>query len=154
MATGRPLKRGVGSRRSDGQYRWQLDRGVPLRDEDGNIVKWYGVTTDIEDRKRAEDKIREQESELRQIVDVIPQLVAVFGTRRERPYATVFGAGRERLYANRILLDYLGITLEEWLQRVNRYEFLHPVYWERVTGHSDRARSGCSGFEMELRLRC
>jgi PAS domain-containing protein len=34
-----------------------LDRGVPLRDEDGNIVKWYGVTTDIEDRKRAEEAL-------------------------------------------------------------------------------------------------
>src|SRR5713226_8534856 len=54
IATGRPLENEVRSRRSDGQYRWQLDRGVPLRDEDGNIVKWYGVTTDIEDRKRAE----------------------------------------------------------------------------------------------------
>src|SRR5258707_5376179 len=64
VATGKPLENEVRSRRSDGQYRWQLDRGVPLRDEDGNIVKWYGGTTDIEDRKRAEDKIREQETEL------------------------------------------------------------------------------------------
>src|ERR1700722_9723776 len=54
VATGKPYENEVRSRRSDGQYRWQLDRGVPLRDEDGNIVKWYGVTTDIEDRKRAE----------------------------------------------------------------------------------------------------
>jgi PAS domain S-box-containing protein len=53
-------------RRANGEYRWHLVRGVPLRDEAGNIVKWYGVVTDIEDRKRAEDKIREQESELRQ----------------------------------------------------------------------------------------
>jgi PAS domain S-box-containing protein len=55
VATGKPYENEVRSRRSDGQYRWQLDRGVPLRDEDGNIVKWYGVTTDIEDRKRAEE---------------------------------------------------------------------------------------------------
>ncbi len=55
VATGKPLESEVRSRRSDGQYRWQLDRGVPLRDEDGNIVKWFGVTTDIEDRKRAEE---------------------------------------------------------------------------------------------------
>src|SRR6266700_2443846 len=57
IATGKPLENEVRSRRSDGQYRWQLDRGVPLRDEDGNIVKWYGVTTDIEDRKRAEEAL-------------------------------------------------------------------------------------------------
>jgi len=42
LATGKPLENEVRSRRSDGQYRWQLDRGVPLRDEDGKIVKWYG----------------------------------------------------------------------------------------------------------------
>src|SRR5258708_890333 len=52
---------GVRSRRSDGQYRWQLDRGVPLRDEDGNIVRWYGVTTDIEERKRGEEDLRRNE---------------------------------------------------------------------------------------------
>jgi PAS domain S-box-containing protein len=64
IATGKPHENEVRSRRSDGQYRWQLDRGVPLRDEDGNIVKWYGVTTDIEDRKRAEQKLGESEAYL------------------------------------------------------------------------------------------
>ena len=58
VATGKPHEIEVRSRRSDGQYRWQLDRGVPLRDEDGKIVKWYGVTTDIEDRKRAEESLQ------------------------------------------------------------------------------------------------
>jgi PAS domain S-box-containing protein len=61
VATGKPHENEVRSRRSDGQYRWQLDRGVPLRDEDGNIVKWYGVTTDIEDRKCAEEALRRNE---------------------------------------------------------------------------------------------
>src|SRR6266699_3310764 len=48
-------------RRADGQYRWHLQRGVPLRDEDGNILKWYGVLTDIEDRKRAEEALQHNE---------------------------------------------------------------------------------------------
>jgi PAS domain S-box-containing protein len=56
-ATGKPHESQVRFRRSDGQYRWHLDRGVPLRDEDGNIVRWYGVVTDIEDRKRAEETL-------------------------------------------------------------------------------------------------
>src|SRR4029077_8782780 len=64
VATGKPHENEVRSRRSDGQYRWHLDRGMPLRDEDGNIVKWYGVTTDIEDRKRAEQRLRESEAYL------------------------------------------------------------------------------------------
>jgi PAS domain S-box-containing protein len=58
VATGKPHESEVRSRRSDGRYRWQLDRGVPLLDEDGKIVKWYGVTTDIEDRKRAEESLQ------------------------------------------------------------------------------------------------
>jgi len=48
-------------RRHDGVYRWFLFRANPLRDELGNIVKWYGVNTDIEDRKRAEDELRRRE---------------------------------------------------------------------------------------------
>ena len=64
VVAGKPHENEVRSRRSDGQYRWQLDRGVPLRDADGNIVKWYGVTTDIEDRKRAEEALRTSEAYL------------------------------------------------------------------------------------------
>jgi PAS domain S-box-containing protein len=58
IATGKPHESEVRSRRADGQYRWHLDRGVPLRDKDGNIVKWYGITTDIEDRKHAEEALQ------------------------------------------------------------------------------------------------
>jgi PAS domain S-box-containing protein len=52
-------------RRFDGEYRWFLFRAEPLRDESGNIVKWYGSSTDIEDRKRAEDALRESEQRFR-----------------------------------------------------------------------------------------
>src|SRR5271154_4346933 len=61
VATGKAHEIEVRSRRSDGQYRWQLDRGVPLRDEDGKIVKWYGIATDIEDRKRAEEALQQSQ---------------------------------------------------------------------------------------------
>jgi PAS domain S-box-containing protein len=64
VATGRPHENEVRFRRSDGQYRWHLDRGVPLRDENGNIVKWYGIVTDIEDRKRAEEALQLTSHEL------------------------------------------------------------------------------------------
>src|SRR5437660_1506807 len=49
-------------RRADGEYRWFLIRTVPLRDEQGTIVKWYGTSTDIEDRKRAEDTLRRNQA--------------------------------------------------------------------------------------------
>jgi PAS domain S-box-containing protein len=52
-------------RRFDGEYRWFLFRAEPLRDESGNIVKWYGSSTDIEDRKRTEVALRESEQRFR-----------------------------------------------------------------------------------------
>jgi PAS domain S-box-containing protein len=66
VAIGKPLENEVRFRRSDGQYRWHLDRGVPLRDEAENIVKWYGVVTDIEDRKRAEEALGVLSSDLQE----------------------------------------------------------------------------------------
>jgi PAS domain S-box-containing protein len=51
-------------RRFDGEYRWFLFQAVPLRDELGSIVKWYGSSTDIEERKRAEQKLRRSEAKL------------------------------------------------------------------------------------------
>src|SRR5437867_9902410 len=66
-------------RRADGEYRWFLVRTVPLRDEQGNIVKWYGTSTDIEDRKRAEDALRERSeehtSELQSPYDLVCRLL-------------------------------------------------------------------------------
>jgi PAS domain S-box-containing protein len=54
VASGAPFENEVRYRGADGQYRWFLTRAVPLRDARGKIVKWYGSSTDIEDRKRAE----------------------------------------------------------------------------------------------------
>jgi PAS domain S-box-containing protein len=58
IATGKPFEHESRLRRADGEYRWMLHRKVPLRDERGNIVKWYGSSVDIEDRKRAEEGLR------------------------------------------------------------------------------------------------
>src|SRR5216684_7410228 len=53
MAAGEPSEDEMRLRRADGEYRWFLVRTVPLRDEQGNVVKWYGMSIDIEDRRRA-----------------------------------------------------------------------------------------------------
>lgn len=63
-ASGMPGELEAQLRRFDGEYRWFLFRAEPLRDETGNIVKWYGSSTDIEDRKRAEEELRRSESKL------------------------------------------------------------------------------------------
>jgi PAS domain S-box-containing protein len=62
MAAGEPYEDEMRLRRADAEYRWFLIRTVPLRDEQGNIVKWYGTSTDIEDRKQAEDTLRRNQA--------------------------------------------------------------------------------------------
>ena len=101
---------------------------------------------DLSEQKRAEEKIREQEMELRQMLDLAPQQVAVFGP------------GGERLYANRIALDYVGLSLEEWRQKAGTIfgpgGFFHPDDRERAArAYSDSTRSGGSAYELEFRVR-
>src|SRR6202040_3769360 len=101
-ATGKPHENEGRSRRSDGQYRWQLDRGVPLRDEDGNIVKWYGVTTDIEDRKRAEqecEKLRQLEADLAHIdrVSMLGEMAASLAHEIKQPISAAITSANSSL---------------------------------------------------------
>jgi PAS domain S-box-containing protein len=113
VATGKPHENEVRFRRSDGQYRWHLDRGVPLRDEDGSIVKWYSVATDIEDRKRAEEALRESEKSFRLVIDGIAGLV------------TIMTAEGEVEFVNTHMLEYFGKTLED-LKGWSTSDAVHP----------------------------
>jgi PAS domain S-box-containing protein len=101
--------------------------------------EFIGAVTDITEHKTAEEKIRVQEAELRQVLDLTPQLVVVFGPRRER------------LYANRVSLDYLGVTLDEW-RDTRPGAVVHPDDTERIQSQWDRAMSNGSAFEIEVRF--
>jgi len=114
LASGEPFLHETRVRTANGEYRWMLHHKVALRDEHGNIVKWYGASIDIHDRKRAEEKIREQETELRQILDLTPQHIGVFGP------------DGSPLYANRAALEYFGITVEEWRDERSHLDLVHP----------------------------
>ena len=69
LATGEDYEIEVRNRRHDGVYRWFLTRARALRDARGEIVAWFGATTDIHDRKAAETALRESEARLRDVVD-------------------------------------------------------------------------------------
>src|SRR5262245_29519397 len=73
LASGEPFLHETRVRTADGEYRWMLHHKVARRDEHGNVVKWFGASIDIHDRKGAEEKIRAQEAELRQVLDLTPQ---------------------------------------------------------------------------------
>jgi PAS domain S-box-containing protein len=77
LKNGQPLETEVRLRRADGEYRSWFVRNVPLRDEHGNIVKWYGTAIDIEDRKRAEEAVHRSEKQLRDLIETIPAMAFV-----------------------------------------------------------------------------
>jgi PAS domain S-box-containing protein len=64
LNSGKPYEVEGRFRRFDGEFRWFLFRGSPLRDQSGNVAKWYGTNTDLEERKRAEDALRASEASL------------------------------------------------------------------------------------------
>ena len=77
VATGKPFATDYRLRRSDGVYRWCHGHAVPVRAQDGSIVWWCNLVTDIEERKQAEDERRS--AELHAILDNIPALISIHG---------------------------------------------------------------------------
>lgn len=69
VANGTPYQQEERHRGADGTYRWFLARGLPLRNAEGRIVRWYGTNTDIEDRKRAEGELRRLSGQLLRLQD-------------------------------------------------------------------------------------
>ena len=115
-------------RRHDGVFRWFLIRFEPFRDETGKIVMWYGVSTDIETLKQTEEKLREDERELRQITDAIPQTVVV-----QDPSGLP-------IYANQATLDYTGLTADD----VTRAKFSGKNLSSGGRGKISKRAKGCS----------
>ena len=132
FAAAKPFEKEARLRRFDGQYRWFLIRAVPLRDEHGSIVHWYGTTTDIEDLKKAEDRIR-------LIIDTLPTMVWTL-----RPEGAID-------YVNQRWMDYTGLTLEQEIQ--DPVSVVHPEDLPRVIEKwlADRAAGEPSEDEMRLR---
>jgi formate hydrogenlyase transcriptional activator len=82
VVAGEPFEHEVRFRRAtDEQYRWFLVRGVALRDERGEVLKWYGIATDIEDRKRAEQAISVQNQRLQLLLKLTNQITSKLDLR-------------------------------------------------------------------------
>jgi PAS domain S-box-containing protein len=140
LATGEIFEYETRVRRANGEYRWMFHRKVPLCDANGNIVKWYGSSLDIEERKRAEAKIRQSEQELRTIIETIP---AFIGTNL--PDGSID-------FVSQSFLDYLGISREQWLD----WGWLTATHPDDVAGAVEKFKAALAAgqpLEYEQRLR-
>jgi PAS domain S-box-containing protein len=133
MAAGGSSEDEMRLRRADGEYRWFLVRTAPLRDEQGNVVKWYGVSIDIEDRKRAE-------SQSRTLIDAIPQQIW-----SGPPDGTLD-------YCNLRWRSYMGLELED-LRGDGWQTMLHPDDRDRVLQAWHESVVNGTPYEQEERHR-
>jgi formate hydrogenlyase transcriptional activator len=140
LASGQPGSVEGRLRRFDGEYRWFLFRYEPLRDSAGDILSWYGTNTDIDDLKRAEQKLRQDEQEFHTITDAISQGVVVLS-----PDGTA-------LYANRVALKETGLTLEEIKKRGYFFTAFHSDDAENLKSKRDAGLRRGEPFEIEIRL--
>jgi len=124
----------------DGQYRWHILQYNPLKDESGQVIRWYGTATDIDDRKRAEEKLQQSEQELRTITDAIRQVIVVLA-----PDGTT-------LYANSVACETTGLTLDEVLSEGFSVKVFHPDDVDRLRARQEGLSHGVP-FELEMRAR-
>ena len=158
LEAGEPFVSEARVRRADGEYRWFLHREKPLRNEAGEIVKWYGSSIEIEERKIAEEKIREQETELRQILNLAPQHIGVFAPSGEPLYLNQAGLeyfGNVQLnasYATTVLPADPGQPDATHPWPGSRLDLVHPDDRENFVSQRKKGFLGGQPFEHEARL--
>jgi PAS domain S-box-containing protein len=127
-------------RRFDGAYRWFSNRGIPARDASGHIVRWYVLLTDVDERRQAEEALRESELSLRSVIDGIPGFVAIL---------TADGGIKA---VNRQIAEYCGLSINE-LHDWGSNGMIHPEDLPRATAMLTKAIAFGEPYRLELRLR-
>ncbi|HLJ45512.1 MAG TPA: sigma-54-dependent Fis family transcriptional regulator [Bryobacteraceae bacterium] len=125
--------------RADGEYRWFLISAAPVYDEHGNLVRWYGINSDIHDRKCAEKTLQQNEEDLRTITDAIRQSIVVLAPD---------GA---TLYANRVARDVTGLKIGEANDKGFFARVFHPEDVDRV--REERRIGLLEGLPFDLEMR-
>jgi PAS domain S-box-containing protein len=138
-AAGVPFEDEVRFRSADGEFRWFVVAAVPFRDKQGQILKWYGIGTDIEDRKRAEEELRAAEHEARELLDRVPAMISL---------RTVAGIS----YTNQRIHNYIGVGQEE-LRGQGWLKYIHAEDQERALANQARSTEEMKTMDHLYRLR-
>jgi formate hydrogenlyase transcriptional activator len=141
VETGLPYEFEHRIRRFDGAYRWFQSRGLPLRDPDGRIVRWYNLLTDIDARKESEAKLRRSEADLLEA-----QRLSHAGSWRHDLASGSFSVSPE-------VLRIRGVESADPLSTIDRmYAGIHPEDRSRVQATYEAAQTGKGDFDAEYRI--
>src|SRR5256885_4059890 len=128
-------------RRADGVYHWFQLRGLPLRDDEGRIVRWYVLMSDIDERKEAEERLRRSEADLLEA-----QRLSHVGSWRHDLASGAFTVSPE-------VLRIRGVESGEPLSTIDRmYSGIHPDDRSRVRDAYDAAQTQKGEFDAEYRI--
>ena len=149
IATGESFEMEHRLRRADGEYRWHWVRRVPLHDDSGTVIQWYGVAFDIEDRRLAEEAQRRSEAalsearrELQLTIDSIPVMVSTFD-----PDGT-------RSFVNQQWQNYTGHTQREATGKgLNTSVYYHPDDVQRFDSAWRAAQAKGETLSVDVRTR-
>jgi len=140
-ASGKPFENELRFRSANGEYRWFLDRAVPLRDTTGNILKWYGVLTDIEDRKRAEQALRRSEAYLAD------------AQRLSHTGSWAYKAGGDPAYWSEENCRIWGFDPQKGAPDLEEVQHrIHPEDRQRAIEDAERAVRARTDFDQEFRI--
>jgi len=140
LASGEPVEQELRCRRADGTYLWFLNRGLPLRDDEGKIVKWYGILFDIDVLKKTETALQMREHELLGIIETIPAML----------WST--SPAGEPTHLSQRFLEHRGTSFEEFVNR--GWERLHPDDREESAKAFFRAIETGESYNAIHRYRC
>jgi PAS domain S-box-containing protein len=140
VAAGTPVEHELRCRRADGTFHWFLYRGLPLRDDRGDVVKWYGTLTNIDALKESERALQMREHQLVGIIETIPSMLW-----------SLWPSGEPNHLSQR-LLEYFGVPFEEFVNR-GWANLIHPDDREETARVFVRAIEAGESFSAIHRLR-
>ena len=140
LAAGAPAEHELRCRSADGTYHWFLHRALPLRDDGGNVVKWYGTLTNIDALKETEHALQTREHQLLGIVETIPSMLWSSSPTGETTHLS------------QRVLEYCGASLEELANR-GWEKVIHPDDREETVKAFARAISSGESYSVIHRLR-
>jgi len=139
LESGQPYDIELRQRGADSVYRWFRVQGLPVRDADGRIIHWCVLQTNIDERRRAEEALRESERELRELIDSVPGMIIVANSEGQQ-------------YANKRFLDFTGATIED-VMGVGGLSLIHPDEREMVMSEWLRCSALGQPLELDHRLK-